>query len=123
MWGTSDARWGSQERGAVQLFELRSAGAVGSSVAADPEDCRRGAWCSDGGIREAVREARTAVDSSGETASCAAVAGLLFGAFGAAADGATRLQSAVPLVCRAVAGCRGVGRYGLHQEPRTPDRR
>src|SRR5580693_2449724 len=37
MWGTSDARWGSQERGAVQLFELRSAGAVGSSVAADPK--------------------------------------------------------------------------------------
>ena len=33
MWGTSDARWGSQERGAVQLFELRSAGAVGSSFA------------------------------------------------------------------------------------------
>ena len=48
MWGTSDARWGSQERGAVQLFELRSAGAVGSSVAADPKDCGRGAWCTDG---------------------------------------------------------------------------
>src|SRR4029077_10726453 len=123
MWGTSDARLGCEERSAVQLFELRSAGAVGSSVAADPEDCGRGAWCTDGGIREAVREARTAVDSPRETASCAAVAGFLFGAFGAAADGATRLQSAVPLVCRAVAGCGGVGRYGVDQEPRAADRR
>src|SRR6201993_3020518 len=43
MWGTSDARCGSQKRGAVQLFELRSAGAVGSSFAADPEDCGRSA--------------------------------------------------------------------------------
>ena len=33
-----------------------------------------------------------------------AVAGVLFGALGVAADGAARLQSAVPLVCRAVAG-------------------
>src|SRR5438132_6637536 len=47
----------------------------------------------------------------------AAVAGLLLGTLGAAADGATRLQSAVPLVCRAVAGCGGVGRHGVHQEP------
>src|SRR6266850_1073955 len=38
----SDARWRCQERGAVQLCELRSAGAIGSSVAADPEDCGRG---------------------------------------------------------------------------------
>src|ERR1700731_4810346 len=29
MWGTSDARWGCQKRGAVQLCELRSAGAIG----------------------------------------------------------------------------------------------
>src|SRR6266849_3262345 len=62
--GTSDARWGYQERGAVQLCELRSAGAIGSSLAADPEDCGRGAGCTDGGIREAVRQVRTAVDSS-----------------------------------------------------------
>src|SRR6267378_1502011 len=62
--GTSDARWRCQERGAVQLFELRSAGAIGSSVAADPEDCGRGAGCSDRGIPEAVRQVRTAVDSA-----------------------------------------------------------
>ncbi len=30
---------------------------------------------------------------------------------------ATRLQSAVSLVCRAVAGRRGVGRHGVHEEP------
>ena len=43
MWGTSDARLGCEERGAVQLRELRGAGANGSSVAADPADCGRGA--------------------------------------------------------------------------------
>ncbi|ABC23408.1 hypothetical protein Rru_A2611 [Rhodospirillum rubrum ATCC 11170] len=36
----------------------------------------------------------------------------------AAADGADRLRSAVPLVCRAVEGRAGVGGHGLHQEPR-----
>src|SRR5258708_35611560 len=46
--GTSDARWRCQGRGAVQLFELRSPSAIGSSVAADPEDCGRGAGCTDG---------------------------------------------------------------------------
>src|SRR5712671_6733352 len=89
--GTSDAWWRCQERGAVQLFELRSAGAMGSSLAADPEDCGRGAGRTDGGIREAVRQVRTAVDRSGEAASRAAVAGLLLGALGAAVDGAARL--------------------------------
>ena len=28
-----------------------------------------------------------------------------------------QLDYAVPLVCRAVAGCRGLGRDGVHQEP------
>src|SRR5712671_1772489 len=45
------------------------------------------------------------------------VASLLLGAFGAAVDGAAWLQSAVSVVCRAVTGCRGVGRDGVHQEP------
>src|SRR5216683_3295934 len=31
---------------------------------ADAEDCGRGAGCTDGGIREGVRQVRTAVDSS-----------------------------------------------------------
>jgi transposase len=34
-----------------------------------------------------------------------------------AVDGAARLQSVVPVVCRAVAGRRSVGRDGLHKEP------
>src|SRR3984893_15517030 len=122
MWGTPDARWGCEKRRAVQLCELRSAGSEGSSVAADPADCGQGAGGSVAGIRKAVRQTWAAIDSAGEIASRSAVAGLLFGAFGAAADGAARLQSAVPLVCWAVAGCRGVGRNGVHQEPRAPDR-
>ena len=55
-------------------------------------------------FEKAVRQTRPALDSAGETASRFAVAGVLLGALGAAADGAARLQSAVPLVCRAVAG-------------------
>ena len=38
MWGTSDARLGCEERGAVQLCELRGAGSEGSPVAVDPAD-------------------------------------------------------------------------------------
>src|SRR6266571_5556199 len=110
MLGTSDARWGCENRGAVQLRELRSAGADGSSVAGDPQDRQRGADGAVAGIREALCQVRPTIDSAGETASRAAVAGVLFGALGATADGAARLQSAVSLVCRAVAGRRGVGR-------------
>jgi hypothetical protein len=47
-------------------------------------------------IRRIVDEALAALSP--------AVAGLRFGALGAAVDGAARLQFAVPLVCRAVAG-------------------
>src|SRR5215467_9165996 len=122
MWGTSDARLGCEEPSAVQLCELRGAGSKGSSVTADPADSGRGAGGSVAGIRKAVRQTWPAVDSAGAIASHSAVAGLLFGALGAAADGAARLQSAVPVVCRAVAGCRGLGRDGVHQEPRAPDR-
>src|SRR5204863_5810435 len=57
-----------------------------------------------------------------ETASGSAVAGLLLGALGEAIDGAARLQSAVPLVCRTVDRRPGVGRDGVHEEPRAPDR-
>src|SRR5438093_11884469 len=104
----SDARWGRENRGAVQLCELRASGADGSSVAGDPQDRQRGADGAVAGIREALCQVRPAIDSAGEIASRAAGAGVLFGALGAAADAATRLQSAVPLVCRAVAGRRGV---------------
>src|SRR6516162_2224956 len=97
MWGTSDARLGCQERRAVQLCELRGTGSKGSSVAADPADCGQGAGGAVAGIRKAVRQTRPTLDSARETASRFAVAGLLLGALGAAADGAARLQSAVPL--------------------------
>src|SRR5437899_1151024 len=122
MWGTSDARWGCENRGAVQLCELRAPGADGSSIAGDPPDRQRGADGAVAGIREALCQVRPAIDSAGETAARAAVAGVLFGAFGAAVDGAAWLQSAVPLVRRAVAGRGGVGRHGIHQEPRAADR-
>src|SRR6516164_8737671 len=100
MWGTSDARLGCQERRAVQLRELRGAGSKGSSVAADPADCGQGAGGAVAGIRKAVRQTRPTLDPAGETASRFVVAGVLFGALGAAVDGTARLQSAVPLVCR-----------------------
>ena len=53
-------------------------------------------------FRGAVRQAGAAINPAREAASSAVTAGVLFGAFGAAADGAARLQSAVPLVCRPV---------------------
>ena len=84
MWGVFDARLGCEERRAVQLCELRGAGSEGSSVAADPADCERGAGGSVAGIRKALRQGWPAVDSPGEIASRFAVAGLLFGALGVA---------------------------------------
>ena len=45
---------------------------------------------------------RPTVDCAGTIAAGAVAASLLYGAFGAAVDGATRLQSSVPLVCWAV---------------------
>ena len=87
------------------------------------QDRQRGANGAVAGIREALCQVRPAIDSAGETASRAAVASVLFGAFGTAADGAARLQSVVLPVCRAVAGRGGVGRHGVHQEPRAADRR
>ena len=47
-------------------------------------------------------------------------AGILLGTVRAAADGADRLQLAVPLVRRLGDGCAGVGRDHLQQEPRPP---
>jgi transposase len=59
MSGTSDARWRCEKRRAVQLRELRSAGSIGSSVATDPQDSRRGAGGAVAGVREAVCRAGT----------------------------------------------------------------
>src|SRR3954464_14571985 len=57
------------------------------------------------------------LDRTGEVAAGVAPAGLLLGALGAATEGATDLQYAVPLVCRSVHGRTGLGRDGVHQEP------
>src|ERR1700756_5372413 len=102
MWGTSDARLGCTERRAVQLCELRGAGSKGSSVARDPADCGPGVGGSVAAVRGALRQVWPAIDPARATASRFAVAGLLFGSLGAATDGTARIQSAVPLVCRAV---------------------
>jgi len=51
MRGTSDARVGREERGALQLCELRGAGLKGSSIAAEPAGCGRGVGGSVSGIR------------------------------------------------------------------------
>src|SRR5437879_9283313 len=61
-WGTSDARWGCENRGAVQLCELRAPSANGSSVAGDPQDRQRGAEGAVAGIREALCQVRPALD-------------------------------------------------------------
>src|SRR5207249_11737751 len=53
-WGMSDARWGCEDRRAVQLCELRSARANGSSVAGYQEDSERGAGGAVAGGRDAL---------------------------------------------------------------------
>jgi hypothetical protein len=89
--GTSDARLGSAERGSIQLCELREAGSKGSSVAGDPADCGPGAGEAVPGIRGALRQVWPAVDTARAIASRPAVAGVLFGSFRDAADGAARV--------------------------------
>ena len=53
-----------------------------------------------GRVPAALRAERPALDPAGEAAAGAAAAGVLLGPLGAAADGAARLQPAVPLVRR-----------------------
>src|SRR6201981_3124744 len=91
--GTSDARLGCTKRRAVQLRELRSAGSKGSPVAGNPADCGRGTGSAVARIRGAVRQVWSAVDPARALASRPAVAGLLFGAFREATDGAAPIQS------------------------------
>ena len=63
-----------------------------------------------------------AVDPAGAIAAGAAAAGVLHDPVGDAAHGATRLQSAVPLVRRAWRRRAGVGADGVHEEPRPAAR-
>src|ERR1700738_4362577 len=103
--GTSDARWGCENRGAVQLRELRSAGADGSSVAGDPQDRQRGADGAVTGIREALCQVRPAIDSAGETASRAAVA-LIQAVYSVRSERQLMEQLDYNLLLRCLSGCR-----------------
>src|ERR1700685_4868636 len=106
----------------VQLYRAGRAGAEGSSAAGDPGDDGRVVAAPGYGVRADVCAGRSAVDCAGEAAAGAVAAGALFGAFGAAADGAAELQPAVPLVRGAEHGRPGVGRDGVYEEPGAADR-
>src|SRR5581483_9053888 len=58
------------------------------------------------------------VDPAGEVAACAVVADVLFGSFGAAADGGDRLQHPLPLVRGAELGRAGLGCNDVYEKPR-----
>src|SRR6185312_17569197 len=81
-----------------------------------------GAGAAVGPVRGAVCLRWAAFDCAGEAAPRAAAASLLRRAVGTATDGAGHLQHTVPLVHRAVDGRAGLGRDGVHQEPRTTAR-
>src|SRR6476620_2304158 len=114
---TTDAWSGRADRGAIQLSEPGSDGAEGSSAAGHPAAGERGAGAAVTRVRAALCPDGPGLDRAGKVAAGAAPAGVLFGALGAATDGATNLQYAVPLVCRSVHGRAGLGRDGVHQEP------
>src|SRR6516165_2124672 len=96
--------WDERSEVLFSYVNCECAGSQGSSVAGDPADCGRGVGGTVAGIRRAVRQVWPAVDPARALASRSAVAGVLFGPFRDATDGTAAIQSAVPLVCRAVAG-------------------
>src|SRR5215212_4249174 len=120
---TTDAWSGRADGGVVQLSEPRGDGAEGSPAAGDPAAGERGAGATVTRLRAALCPNGPGLDRTGEVAAGVAPAGLLLGALGAATDGATDLQYAVPLVCRSVHGRTGLGRDGVHQEPGAAARR
>src|SRR5690242_58843 len=114
---TIDAWSGRADGGAVQLSEPRGDGAEGSPAARHPAAGKRGAGPTVTGLRAALCLDGPSFDRAGKVAAGVAPAGVLLGALGAATDGATDLQYAVPLVCWSVDGRTGLGRDGIHQEP------
>ena len=72
----------------------------------------------DAGFRAALRGHGAAVDRAGAAAAGLAAAGVLLGALRAAADGADRLQPAVPLVRRARHRRCRLGPFDVLEEPR-----
>src|SRR3954454_9369401 len=120
---TTDAWSGRADGSAVQLSEPRGDGAEGSSAAGHPAAGERGAGAAVTRLRAPLCPDRPGLNRAGEVATGIAPAGVLLGALGAATDGATDLQYAVPLVRRSVDGRTGLGRDGVHQEPRAAARR
>src|SRR4029078_9171765 len=114
---TTEAWSGRADGGAVQLSEPRGDGAEGSPAAGHPAAGERGAGATVTCPHAALCPHAPRLDRTGKVAAGVAPAGVLLGALGAATDGATDLQYAVPLVCRSVHGRTGVGRDGIHTEP------
>src|SRR6476660_2630265 len=112
---TTDAWSGRADGGAVQLSEPRGDGAEGSPAAGHPAAGERGAGATVTRFCAALCPDGPGLDRTGKVAAGLAPAGVLLGALGAATDGATDLQYAVPLVCRSVHGRTGVGRDGIHE--------
>src|SRR6202167_6175517 len=69
-------------------------------------------------VQQDVRESGAPVDTAGAVVAGATVAAVVFGAERAAVDGRDGLQHFVPVVCGTEFGRSGVGRDGLHEEPR-----
>ena len=108
--------------GLFSYVSCETPGAGGASAAVDPAGRRCRAGGAVGRVPAALRAERAALDRAGEAAAGPAAAGVLLGALGAAAHGAAGLQPPVPLVRRAGRRRPGLGRDGVHQEPRPAAR-
>src|SRR4051795_13056758 len=114
----TDARAGSSERSPGRLRGPGGDGAAGSSAAPDPPAGERGAGASVARVRSDLLVDRTALDPARAVAAGPAAAGVLHGPLGAAVGGAIELQHPVSVVPRPVDRGTGLGRDGVHQEPR-----
>src|SRR5947208_4311299 len=88
----------------VQLYLTQQESAAGASAAADSIHRGSGFRSTVTAIQQALRTRRSAVDRSREAAAGLVAAVAVLSAKRAAADGATGLQPAVPLVCGAEHG-------------------
>ena len=93
------ARTRSSSRRDVQLPEPPATGAPGSSVAADTPHDRPSTATAFAAVRADVCRHRSPLDRPGEAAAGLAAAGALHHPQRTDADGATRLQPPVPVVC------------------------
>src|SRR3954469_8618226 len=120
---TIDAWSERADGGAVQLSEPRGDGAEGSPATGHPAAGERGAGAAVTRFRTALCLDGPSLDRAGKVAAGVAPASVLLSGLGAATDGATDLQYAVPLVRWSVHGRTGLGRDGVHQEPGAAARR